>query len=110
MSTVTGNISCAVEVERLRAMPPALRRRVLRAAARSLGCRISAEETAKLLALAGLAQVQPPVAARSGVRLELAGGLRAERTAREIQLRVDAAPFVANKDTRKAGGVGAREE
>jgi tRNA(Ile)-lysidine synthase len=104
VSTVTGNSSCAVEVERLRAMAPALCRRVLRAAARSIGCRISAAETAKLLALAGLGQVEPPVTARPGVRLELAGGLRAERTAREIQLRVDAAPFVAKKGTRKAGG------
>jgi tRNA(Ile)-lysidine synthase len=110
VSTVTGNSSCAVEVERLRSMAPALRRRVLRAAARSVGCRISAEETAKLLALAGLGEVHPPVAARSGVRLELAGGLRAERTAREIQLRVDAVPFVAKRDSRKAGGEGAAEE
>jgi len=110
VSTVTGNSSCAVEVERLRAMAPALRRRVLRAAARLLGCRISAEETVKLLALAGLGEVHPPVAARSGVRLELTGGLRAERTAREIQLRVDGAPFVAKRDSRKAGGEGADEE
>ncbi len=110
VSTVTGNSSCAIEVERLRTMDPALRRRVLRSAARSVGCRISAGETAKLLALAGLAEVQPPVAARPGVRLELAGGLRAERTAREIQLRVDAVPFVAKKDSRKAGGDGAAEE
>jgi tRNA(Ile)-lysidine synthase len=110
VSTVTGNSSCAVEVERLRTMAPALRRRVMRAAARSIGCRISADETAKLLALAGLGQVYPPVAARSGVRLELAGGLRAERTAREIQLRVDAAPFVAKEDTRKAGREGTDEE
>ncbi len=110
VSTVTGNSSCAVEIERLRSMAPALQRRVLRTAARSVGCRISAEETAKLLALAGLGEVHPPVAARSGVRLELAGGLRAERTAREIQLRVDAAPFVAKRDSRKAGGEGAAEE
>jgi tRNA(Ile)-lysidine synthase len=110
VSTVTGNSSCAVEVERLRSMSPALRRRVLRAAVRSLGRRISADETAKLLALAGLAEVEPPVAARPGVRLELAGGLRAERTAREIQLRVDAAPFVAKGDSRKAGGETADEE
>ena len=104
VSTVTGNSSCAVEVERLRSMAPALRRRLLRAAARSVGCRISAEETAKLLALAGLGEVQPPVAARPGVRLELARGLRAERTAREIQLRVDGAAFVARSGSRKAGG------
>jgi tRNA(Ile)-lysidine synthase len=110
VSTVTGNSSCAVELERLRSMAPALQRRVLRAAARSVGCRISAGETAKLLALAGLGEVNPPVAARSGVRLELAAGLRAERTAREIQLRVDAAPFVAKKDSRKAGRETASEE
>jgi tRNA(Ile)-lysidine synthase len=110
VSTVTGNSSCAVEVERLRSMAPALRRRVLRAAARSIGCRISSEETAKLLALAGLGEVHPPVAARPGVRLELAAGLRAERTAREIQLRVDAAPFVAKKDIRKAGEQATGEE
>lgn len=110
VGTVTGNSSCAIEVERLKSMNPALRRRVLRAAARSLGCRISAEETAKLLALAGLGVVRPHVAARSGVRLELAGGLRAERTAREIQLRVDGVPLVAKKDIRKAGGDTVAEE
>jgi tRNA(Ile)-lysidine synthase len=110
VSTVTGNSSAAVEVERLRTMAPALRRRVLRAAARSLGCRISADETAKLLALAGLGEVRPPVAARSGVRLQLGGGLHAERTAREIQLRKDGAPFVAKKDNRKAGEEAERKE
>jgi len=40
----------------------------------------------------------------------LSVGLRAERTARAIQLRVDAAPFVAKKDTRKAGGERAAKE
>jgi tRNA(Ile)-lysidine synthase len=92
---ITGNSSCAIEVERLRAMAPALRRRVVRAAARGLGCRISAEETAKLLALGGFGEVTPPVHARPGTKLELAGGLRAERTAREIQLRVENASFVS---------------
>ncbi|HTV07575.1 MAG TPA: tRNA lysidine(34) synthetase TilS [Candidatus Aquilonibacter sp.] len=100
VGTVTGNSSCAVEVERLRALAPALRRRVLRTAARSLGCRISADETAKLLALAGFAaHVHPAVGSKPGTRLELGGGLRAERTAREIQLRVENASFVA-----RAGG------
>ncbi len=41
VSTVTGNSSCAIEVERLRAMAPALRKRVIRQAARSLGCHLS---------------------------------------------------------------------
>lgn len=104
VSTGTGSSSCAVEIERLRSMPAALRRRILRVAARSLGCRISAEETAKLLAVAGLGQAQPPIAARAGARLELSGGLRVERTARELQLRVEAAPFVAKSGHRKAGG------
>jgi tRNA(Ile)-lysidine synthase len=104
VSTVSGNSGCAIEVERLRAMAPAARRRVVREAARSLGCSLSAEETCKLLALAGLAQVQPPIAARAGARLELGRGLRAERTARELQLQVEAAPFVAKTTGRKAGG------
>ena len=104
VSTVTGDSSCAIEVERLRAMAPALRRRVVREAARSLGCSLSSEETSKLLALAGLAQVHPPIAARTGARLELGRGLRAERTARELQLQVEAAPFVAKTTGRKAGG------
>jgi tRNA(Ile)-lysidine synthase len=110
VSTVTGNSSCAVEIERLRPLAPAMRRRVLRAAARSLGCRISAEETAKLLALAGFgghsATLATPVTSRTGARLELSQGLRAERTVRELQLsRVDAA-FVAKGAARKTGGHG----
>lgn len=113
VSTVSGNSSCAVEVERLRGMAPALRRRVLRAAARGLGCRISAGETAKLLALGGFppqpasrpatpgfGEVAPPAGSRVGTKLELAGGLRAERTAREIQLHVENASFVAKAGAR----------
>jgi tRNA(Ile)-lysidine synthase len=100
VSTASGNSSCALEVERLRGMAPALRRRVLRAAARGLGCRISAEETAKLLALGGFGEVTPPLRARPGTRLELAGGLRAERTTREIQLHVENASFVAKTGIR----------
>ena len=116
VSTAAGSKSCAVEVERLRGMAPALRRRVLRAAARSLGCRISAEETAKMLMLAGL----PPQAAggpggtgmsrgqasggRVGARLELGGGLRVERTARELQLAVVSGAFVAREKGSKTGG------
>lgn len=104
VSTIVGNGSCALEVERLRSITPALRRRVVRAAARSIGCTLSAEETGKLLALAGLARSHPPIAARAGARLDLGGGLRAERTARELQLRIESAPFVAKRDGRKAGG------
>jgi len=80
-----------LELARLAAMPAALRRRVLRAAARTLyaegeaGSRLSSEETAKLLALAGFGG-DPAVTGRIGSRLELHGGLRAERSAREVRL------------------------
>ncbi|HEY4379632.1 MAG TPA: tRNA lysidine(34) synthetase TilS [Acidobacteriaceae bacterium] len=75
----------ALEIERLRAMDSALRRRVVRAAARKLGARLSFDDTARLLALAGFGS-DPTVAARSGSRLELAGQLRAERSQRELRL------------------------
>jgi tRNA(Ile)-lysidine synthase len=79
VSTAAGEQACGVEIARLAAMPAALRRRVLRAAARGLGARLSAEETARLIALA-----TPGV--RAGSRLELHGGLRVERTPRELRL------------------------
>ncbi len=77
--------SVAIELDRLRGLEPALRRRVLRAAARTLGARLSFDETARLLALAGLRE-DPTVAARAGSALQLAGGLRAERSPRELRL------------------------
>jgi len=91
--------SVAIEVERLRGLDLALRRRVLRAAARTLGARISFDETVRLLALAGLA---PGVEARGGAGsartgaahggvLQLCGGLRAERSVREIRLFLESA-------------------
>jgi tRNA(Ile)-lysidine synthase len=91
VSTAAGETSCAVEIARLAAMPAALRRRVVRAAARSLyaegegGSRLSSEETAKVLALAGFGG-NAAVTGRIGSRLELHGGLRAERSARELRL------------------------
>lgn len=88
VSTVAGGSSCAVEVERLRPMAPALQRRVLRAMARSLGCRPSAEETTKLMELAGLGDGEMRAKARVGARLELGRGLRVERTARELRMSV----------------------
>jgi len=65
---------------------------VVRAAARSLGARLSFDETARLLALAGLASesesaASPAVSTRTGSALHLSGQLRAERTARELRLR-----------------------
>ena len=81
----------AIELERLRPLDPALRRRVVRAAARSLGARLSFEETARLLDLAGFSRDHASAAARepkarAGATLHFGMGLRAERSAREIRL------------------------
>jgi len=85
VSTAAGEAECAVELERLKAMDAATRRRVVRAMARGMGSRLSFEETAKLLALAGFGG-HAGVQGRIGSRLELRGGLRAERSARELRL------------------------
>jgi tRNA(Ile)-lysidine synthase len=85
VSTVPGEGSVAVELERLRGMDSALRRRVIRAAARQVGARLSFDDTARLLALAGFG-VDATVAGRAGGSLQLAGGLRVERSARELRM------------------------
>jgi tRNA(Ile)-lysidine synthase len=88
VSTTSGASSIAIELERLRTLDPALRRRVLRAAARQLGSRLSFDDTTRLLALAGFATV-PTVAARTGASLHLAQGLRVQRSPRELRLFLD---------------------
>jgi len=99
VSTAVGEVGYAMEIERLRALPAALRRRIVRAAARKVfaeagvGAEIGAagsyvlngEETAKVLALAGFGGMGGAVTGKIGSRLELHGGLRAERSAREIR-------------------------
>jgi tRNA(Ile)-lysidine synthase len=84
VSTAVGEQALSIEIDRLRGLDPAVRRRVLRAAARQLGARLSFEETARLLALAGLAN-HPTVTPRNGATLELAQKLRAERSLRELR-------------------------
>jgi tRNA(Ile)-lysidine synthase len=77
----------ALDVTRLAALAPALQRRLLRHAAEQLGAApdFTATETLRSLALAG----------RAGQKCELAQGLRAERTHRELRLTVEAvAPLV----------------
>jgi tRNA(Ile)-lysidine synthase len=78
--TQLGGDSLAIEVERLRPLHPALRRRVLRAALSRLGHSADFEETESLLQMCGLG------AGKAGVRLDLPGGIRAERTPRELRL------------------------
>lgn len=85
VSTAPGLSSVAIELERLRSLDPALRRRVLRAAARQLGARLSFDETSRLLALCGFLS-NSTVAARTGTILHLSNQLRAERSHRELRL------------------------
>jgi len=93
----TQSTSVALEIDRLRTLDPALRRRVIRAAARNLGVRLSFDDTGRLLALAGLAPESDPSSEspasaaklRPSASLDLPGGLRARRTARELQLSRD---------------------
>jgi tRNA(Ile)-lysidine synthase len=69
----------AIEHARLHELHPAVARRILRAAARRLGARLSFEQTEQLVAMAGLNS------ARAG-KLELPGGVTVERSLREIRL------------------------
>ena len=85
VSTAPGQSAVSIELDRLRALDPALRRRVLRAAARQLGARLSFDETSRLLALCGFRPI-PTVAARTGAVLHLSNNLRAERSPRELRL------------------------
>jgi tRNA(Ile)-lysidine synthase len=85
VSTAPGHSAVSIELDRLRPLDPALRRRVLRAAARQLGARLSFDETSRLLALCG-SLPHPTVAARTGASLHLSNNLRAERSPREIRL------------------------
>lgn len=91
VSTVAGaSGSVALELDRLRAFDPSMRRRVVRAAARQLGARLTFDETARLLDLAGLLPnseaASPMAAVRTGSTLHLGSGLRAERSPRELRL------------------------
>jgi tRNA(Ile)-lysidine synthase len=85
VSTAPGEASVAIDLERLRSFDPALLRRVVRAAARQIGARLTFDDTARLLAMAGFGII-PTVSARPGATLDLSGGLRAERSARELRL------------------------
>jgi tRNA(Ile)-lysidine synthase len=75
-----GDASLGIDVTRLATMAPALQRRLLRHAALQLGAAPDFEATE---ALRGLV-----LNGHAGQRLELAKGLRAERTPRELRLEV----------------------
>jgi tRNA(Ile)-lysidine synthase len=81
VSTRPDEGSAGMELERLRALPAALRRRVLRAAAEQLGCALNFEQTERLMAMCAA-----EASAAGAKKQELAADLRAERTARELRL------------------------
>jgi len=77
----SGESSFSLDVVRLAALAPAVQRRLLRHAAGQLGAApdFASTEALRTLALAG----------RAGQKRELAQGLRAERTPRELRLTVE---------------------
>jgi tRNA(Ile)-lysidine synthase len=89
-STHPEDASVSLELERLRGLQPAVRRRVLRAAAQGLGLSLDFDEVERLLRLAG-ADGEEEQAARgrgsSRNSVNLPGGWIAERTPRELQIR-----------------------
>lgn len=75
-----GGEGLALDVARLAALPVALQRRLLRHAAEKLGTPIDFSSTEALREIA--------MSARAGQKLQLAEGLRAERTPRELRLEI----------------------
>jgi tRNA(Ile)-lysidine synthase len=76
-STHPAEAAVAMEVEKLRSLPSALRRRVMRAAAAQIGCTLNFDQTELLLAMC---------AQRAGQRESLTAEVHAERTPRELRL------------------------
>lgn len=70
-----------MELERLRGLAPAMRRRVLRAAAEQLGCGLNFEQTERLMGMCA-----PDFGPGAAGKEQLAAELWAERTARELRL------------------------
>ena len=81
VSTHPEEASVGIELERLRGPAPALRRRVLRAAAKQLGCRLDFEQTERLMAMCA---ADPNAAGAK--KQQLSADLRAERSVRELRL------------------------
>ena len=90
VATAPGEQSIGFELERLRALDAPTRRRLVRLAAERLGQGLSFDETRRVLLLAGLAPADTPpdptVPSKPNSRLDLKGGLRAERSLRELRL------------------------
>lgn len=103
VSTQPGEASLGMEIERLRALAPAVRRRVLREAARRIGIHASIsiglgfEPVARLMAM-----LEPHPQKPAPARELLTAQLRAERTARELRLVFERAAATENATDRPA--------
>ena len=93
VSTHPDEGSVGMELERLRALAPAVRRRVLRAAADQLGCPLNFEQTERLMAMTAA-----DASAAGAKKQQLTAELRAERTARELRLLRAAASTEKSED------------
>ena len=88
-STQIGERTLAIELDRLKTLDPALRRRIVRAAAREIGARLTFEETTRLLTFAGFPPSGSPTASipsKPGAKLQFSQQLTAERSVRELRL------------------------
>lgn len=77
VSTHPNEGSVGMEVERLRALAPAMRRRVLRRAAKELGCSLNFDQTERLMTMCE---------AHGAKKHQLSAEVWAEKTARELRL------------------------
>lgn len=92
-STLSGERSLAIEIERLRAFASALQRRLVRAIAMQLGVSLQFAETAGVLALCNGPSGGTPR------REQLTARLRAERTPRELRFILTEDPVQPNQQT-----------
>jgi tRNA(Ile)-lysidine synthase len=97
-STLPGEQTLAIEVDRLRALAPALARRVIRAMASRLGVALDFRETDEALAL-----LDGSVGSTAR-RAQLGACLRAERTPRELRLVLLAAQGAASNGSNELPG------
>jgi tRNA(Ile)-lysidine synthase len=84
-STLPGETSLSIEIERLRSLHPAKRRRVLRAAMAKLKTPIGFEHTNILMNMCDFGSGKAPT------RSDMPNGVRAERSSRELRLSVGGA-------------------
>jgi tRNA(Ile)-lysidine synthase len=95
VSTAQGSAESAIEIARLKQLDSALLRRVLRAAAERAGATLDFDATDRLLAM-----VMPNgLGNGKRMRLELAGGVSVERSARELRFGRSPASVVSGTPT-----------